>query len=45
MSECLWERIKGEIKPIILEPNDYKQTVQGFKLDGEWEPVGIGGQS
>lgn len=34
MSECMWERIKDQIKPILLEPGDYKQTVEGFKLEG-----------
>lgn len=41
MSECMWERIKDQIKPILLEPGDYKQTVEGFKLEGLWEPYGF----
>jgi len=41
ISALYWERIKPFIKPIILEPRNYKQTGQGFHLDGLWEPIGL----
>jgi hypothetical protein len=41
MSDAMWKRISNQIKTIILTPDDYKQTIQGYKVEGLWEPVGF----
>jgi len=39
--DSIWQRLKDYIMPINLEPDDYKQTGKGYRLEGTWIPVGL----
>lgn len=41
LSLWFWNRIKHLIKPIVVEPDDYKQIGEGYRLEGTWVPVGM----
>lgn len=41
ISAWLWDRVKHVIKPIVVEPDDYKQIGEGYRLEGTWVPVGL----